>query len=109
MPDELHEFDTTLREIMVENDVFDGVLGVARGKGALVERGHGYRDIDRTEHVTPDTLFRLASLSKGFTLAMQQQNVDIIVLFNQRGYDPNYLSLQRELRSVVDQIDAWPE
>lgn len=36
-----------------------------------------------------------------FTLALQHEGVDIVVLFNQRGYDPNYHDIRTKLRDVV--------
>lgn len=65
----LHAFDETVLSFMNQERIPGGVLAVGRDGDLLLERGYGYRDADREEPMTPDTLCRIASLSKAFTRA----------------------------------------
>lgn len=63
------DFDERVHEFMTERDIPGGVLGVATDGEVYVERGYGYRDKSLSRPVEPETLFRIASLSKAFTRA----------------------------------------
>ena len=62
-------FEEATREFMHEHDIPGGVLGVAVDGEIVVERGYGYRDEDLSQPMVPDTLVRIASLSKPLTRA----------------------------------------
>lgn len=66
---ELATIEETVRSFLRERDVPGAVLGITASGETLLERGYGYRDADRTDPMTPETLFRIASLSKAFTRA----------------------------------------
>lgn len=65
----LANFDETVRSFMADHDVPGGVLGVAKDGQPLLQRGYGHRDPERSVRTTPDTLVRIASLSKAFARA----------------------------------------
>lgn len=67
VPTEFADGDQVMREFMAEHDIPGGVLGIANDEETRLERGYGYRDAERTKQVVPETLFRIASLSKVFT------------------------------------------
>lgn len=48
-------------------DIPGGAMAVTRGKRLLYARGFGYADVEKKELVKPDTLFRIASVSKPVT------------------------------------------
>jgi len=54
------------------------------------------------------TLSFNGTLPGTFALALQHRGVDVVVLFNQRGYAPNYSPIERELRELVESVDGWP-
>ena len=44
-----------------------------------------------------------------FSMAFQHTDgVDVAVIFNQRGYDPNYLAARRRLLDALDAVERWP-
>ena len=45
-----------------------------------------------------------------FSKAIQTNGVDIVLVFNRRGYDPNYLEqgIRERLLGALDSIDQWP-
>jgi len=44
-----------------------------------------------------------------FSLAFHySRGVDVTLMFNQRGYDPNYLGIHEELRAAISGIETWP-
>lgn len=67
VPTEFADADQVTREFMAEHDIPGGALAIASDGETRLERGYGYRDAERTEQVVPETLFRIASLSKVFT------------------------------------------
>lgn len=61
-----------LREIVesyVELDLFNGVILVGRGGEVLLRGGYGYANFEHRVPNTPETRFRLASVTKQFTAA----------------------------------------
>lgn len=54
------------------------------------------------------TLSFTGTLPGAFTLVLQHRGADVVVMFNQRGYAPNYSPIVRELRDAVDGIEQWP-
>ena len=43
-----------------------------------------------------------------FTIAMQdRRGVDVVLAFNQRGYEPNYLDVREKLQDAIVAVEAW--
>ena len=60
-------FDKLLVSFMKENKVPGAALAVVRNGKLVVRRGYGFADRERKEPVEPDSLFRIASVSKPIT------------------------------------------
>jgi len=65
-------------------------LGVYRGGQIIYKRGYGMEDLNEDVHITPGTVFHVASMSKQFTAAS-------IVLLAQQGK----LSLDDDVRKYI--------
>ncbi|MFM9718939.1 serine hydrolase domain-containing protein, partial [Streptomyces galilaeus] len=52
---------------MAENHVPGMVYGIVANGHLAYARGIGVQELDRRRPVTPDTLFRIASMTKAFT------------------------------------------
>jgi CubicO group peptidase (beta-lactamase class C family) len=63
----LAAFDQLMLTFVREHDVPGASLAIARHGRIVYARGFGYADIDKHEPVQPDSLFRIASVSKPFT------------------------------------------
>src|SRR5215467_5019716 len=68
-------------------------LGVYRGGQIVYKRGYGMEDLNEDVHITPATVFHVASMSKQFTAAS-------IVLLAQQGK----LSLDDDVRKYVPEL-----
>lgn len=44
-----------------------------------------------------------------FSKAIQYRGVDVVVVFNQRGYDPNYHDIRTDLIDAIESTEQWPE
>jgi CubicO group peptidase (beta-lactamase class C family) len=60
----------------VEMDLFSGSVLVAKGDEILLEKGYGKADIENDIQNTPDTKFRIGSLTKSFTAMAIMQLVE---------------------------------
>jgi CubicO group peptidase (beta-lactamase class C family) len=58
--------DAYLRPL-IDLDLFQGVVLVARGERVVLEKGYGYANVELGVRNTPSQVFRVASLSKPFT------------------------------------------
>jgi CubicO group peptidase (beta-lactamase class C family) len=56
-------------ELHVSNQQFMGAVLVARGGRLLINRGYGFADLEWNIPNTPDTRFRIGSVTKQFTAA----------------------------------------
>ncbi|MFO0954639.1 MAG: serine hydrolase domain-containing protein [Isosphaeraceae bacterium] len=65
----LEPFDRLMTTFVAENRVPGAALAVARDGRVVYARGFGHADLDRAEPVRPDSLFRVASVSKPVTAA----------------------------------------
>ncbi len=74
--EELASFDRLMRSFLCEHKVPGGSLAVTRHGRLVYARGFGYADVERGEPVQPDSLFRIASVSKPITAAAVLQLVD---------------------------------
>jgi beta-lactamase class C len=70
------DFDTWLDEVEQSNQVSGLAAAIVSDKTILLQRGIGYADASRGKPVTPDSVFRLASLSKAFASALTAMLVD---------------------------------
>ena len=87
----LNAFDQTVRQFMQARNISSGALAVTRQGKLVLARGYSWTT-DSTEIVEPDSLFRIASLTKPFTsaavmilvqggkLTLEQKVVDILDL-----------------------------
>lgn len=67
---QLESLDETLRLAMATGDFVGLAVAVVKGGETTFLRTYGVTDIDSGAAVTPDTLFRIASLSKGFASSL---------------------------------------
>jgi len=68
-------------------------LGVYRGGQIIYKRGYGMEDLNEDVHITPGTVFHVASMSKQFTAAS-------VVLLAQQGK----LSLDDDVRKYIPEL-----
>jgi N-acyl-D-amino-acid deacylase len=66
---ELAIFDRTVRGLMAKWQVPGGSLALMKDGRLILSRGYGWADREARERVEPDSLFRIASLSKSLTAA----------------------------------------
>ncbi len=62
-------FDRTITDFMEARRFPGGSLAVVKDRRLVYAKGYGWADRDRNIPVRPDTLFRIASISKPFTAA----------------------------------------
>ena len=65
-----------MRSFVRDNQIPGAALAVARQGQLVYARGFGYADVEHQEPVRPDSLFRIASISKPITAAAILQLVD---------------------------------
>ncbi len=63
----LEPLDEGVIAIMRRHGIPGGALAVARDGKLVLARGYGWSNLETGEHVKPDTLFGVASVSKSFT------------------------------------------
>jgi N-acyl-D-amino-acid deacylase len=68
-PPGLVSFDTTMTSLMSEYAVPGAALAVVHNGQLVLARGYGYADLDSQTLVQPDSLFRIASITKPHTAA----------------------------------------
>jgi Beta-lactamase len=101
----LRDFDGLLVDYLKQSKCVPGAsLAIARDGRVIYARGFGYADVETREAVEPDSLFRIASVSKTFTSAA-------IMLLVQRGRlklsDAAFPLLNIEVPSLKEsQVDA---
>jgi CubicO group peptidase (beta-lactamase class C family) len=67
--DAFASFDRTVTEFMRARQIPGGSLAVVKDRRLVYVKGYGWADRDKQVPVRPDTLFRIASISKPFTAA----------------------------------------
>lgn len=67
---QLKAFDEAMLKIMTSRGWTAGALAVSRNGKTVFSHGYGYRDADHLLPVTPETPFRIASVSKPITAAV---------------------------------------
>jgi N-acyl-D-amino-acid deacylase len=68
-PAELASFDTTMMSLMSKYTVPGAALAVVHNGQLVLARGYGYANEDSNTPVQPDSLFRIASITKPHTAA----------------------------------------
>lgn len=63
----LQPFDTLMLTFMRQNEVPGAALAVTRNSRLVYARGFGWGDLEQREPVEPDSVFRIASISKPIT------------------------------------------
>ncbi len=69
-------FDSLMREFIATNHVPGATLAVTRNGKLVYARGFGYADLEHKTPVRPNSLFRIASVSKPFTAVAVMQLVE---------------------------------
>ena len=62
-------FDREMQQFMKARNVPGGALAVVKDLRLVYTRGYGWADVEKKEPVRPESLFRIASVSKPFTAA----------------------------------------
>lgn len=65
----LDSFDQTMIEFMRKRDIPGGALAVSKDGRLVYARGYGFADTEAQQPVQPESLFRIASVSKPITSA----------------------------------------
>lgn len=65
--DRLVRLDTAMERYVADDTVAGMVSLVLRDGQVVLERAHGWRDKERRQAMTPDTIFRIASQTKALT------------------------------------------
>ena len=72
----LKPFDELMEKFVLENEIPGASLAVAKDGRLVYARGFGYGDIKKRKPVQPNSLFRIASISKPFTAVAVLQLVE---------------------------------
>ena len=73
---ELKSFDELMQGFVCDNEIPGAALAVAKDGRLVYARGFGYADIEQQQPVQPESLFRIASISKPFTAVATLQLVE---------------------------------
>lgn len=90
------QIDAIFARWMAENHVPGMVYGIVANGRLAYARGIGVQDLDRRRSVTPDTLFRIASMTKAFTA------LSILSL-----RDKGLLALDDPAEKYVPELRGW--
>lgn len=74
--EQLVSFDELMRTFVRDNQIPGAALAVGRQGRLVYARGFGYADVQRKRPVQPDSLFRIASISKPITAVTIMRLVD---------------------------------
>ncbi|PLS18254.1 serine hydrolase [Bacillus sp. M6-12] len=61
------ELDEYVTNLMQAKNIPGAAIAVSKNGELVYQKGFGYRDVERKELVTPETIFGIASVSKSFT------------------------------------------
>ena len=73
---ELKSFDELMERFVRDNELPGAALAVAKDGRLVYARGFGYADVEEKQPVQPESLFRIASISKPFTAVATLQLVE---------------------------------
>ena len=68
--------DDIVETAMEEGPISGVSVAVARGLRVVHSQGYGYADVENERHATPETIYRVGSITKQFTAAAVMQLVD---------------------------------
>ncbi len=74
--DGLQPFDDLMASFVVQHRVPGAALAVTRGSKLVYARGFGFADVEAKRPVQPDSLFRIASISKPVTAVAVMQLIE---------------------------------
>ena len=72
----LKPFDELMETFVRDNEIPGASLAVAKDGRLVYARGFGYADVEQQQQVQPETLFRIASISKSFTATATLQLIE---------------------------------
>jgi len=73
---ELKPFDELMEAFVRDNEIPGASLAVAKDGRLVYARGFGYADVEQQQPVRPNSLFRIASISKTFTSVATLQLIE---------------------------------
>ena len=73
---ELEPFDELMEAFVRDNELPGASLAVAKDGRLLYARGFGYANVEKKQPVKPESLFRIASISKPFTAVAMLQLIE---------------------------------
>ena len=73
---ELKSFDELMEGFVRDNELPGAALAVAKDGRLVYARGFGYANVEKEQPVHPESLFRIASISKPFTAVATLQLVE---------------------------------
>ena len=101
-------FDPAIEEFMKERGVPGAALAVLKDRRLVYARGYGWADRDRKIPATPDSLFRIASISKPFTaVAVLRLVQDKKLALDARVFDVLNLGAQLPPNAQLD--ERWKQ
>jgi D-alanyl-D-alanine carboxypeptidase len=68
--------DSLVANALAEGPVAGMSVAVVRGKDTIVMKGYGYADVENDVPATPETVYRIGSITKQFTAAATMQLVE---------------------------------
>lgn len=81
-------FDQLIPEFMEKYDIPGGAIAIAKDGRLVLAKGYGLADVENEEQVLPDSLFRIASISKPVTaVAMLTLVEDGLLDLDERVFD----------------------
>lgn len=117
----LEPFDRLMRSFLAKQGIPGASLAVVKDGRLVYVRGFGYADVERKQPVMPDSLFRIASLSKQITavailrlverkkLSLDDRVLDIIKIkphFNKgTKFDPRWRAVT--IRQLLHHTGGW--
>jgi len=112
-------FDDTVNSFMQARKIPGGALAVIRDRRLVYTRGYGWADVEKKEAPRPDSLFRIASVSKPFTavavlqlvsagrLQMDAPAFDILQLEPLPGKTPDPRLQHITVRHLLHHTGGW--
>ena len=116
---ELAPLDEMMRSFVREHDVPGVAVAIAKTGRLVYARGFGYADVEKKEPVQPDSLFRIASISKPITavavmqlvergkLTLDTRVVDILKFRAPRGTKRDPRLKKVTVRHLLDHAAGW--
>jgi N-acyl-D-amino-acid deacylase len=117
----LEPFDRMMRAFLKKQGIPGASLAVVKDGRLVYARGFGYADVERKQPVQPDSLFRIASISKPITavailrlverkkLSLDDKVLDIVKLkphFNgEVNFDPRWKTVT--IRQLLQHTGGW--